>query len=688
MPNSPEILIRARDAFSAITKKARDEFKGLQADGKALGSSLDSVGANGRKAMDNLRGGTRDAQLALREIGQLAGVELPRAVTSFLARTSLIGPAMSAAFSAVAVVGLIDVLSKMPEAFEKISGAITGWDEKAKKVYQDQIDLNKKYIDTLREVERAEIDLRVRAGMITHTQGATEEIGNTQRDLDAKSAEIGRITTMQNIRRLNSTQGLQNMSSKDVRAALQANGLGGASDDQFRAAIGGNESDADLAKRLEKTKQEAADLFNTITKLKGERLPVATYEDAAKAFADAEKNAEIFKERIKEAQQYQDSFNKALSEYRNATVSGGAMTDEVKAGLKAADEQAKVAIKDFQELKRVLDEAGNEFIKNKEYWDQQLNEFRIKDSGANDPLAKEAEKGTDEISKRIIKQYEEAQKRSKEFMDSFREGAGRVWDDFFLKGKGAFGDLANLGKALLSTITRTLFQDFATNLVFGGAAGAGKPSASSGIIGGIANRIGIGQVFGTQSSGGASAGSGIIKNFAGGGLLGKLAGGSGLLGGLFGASPVAGSLATGAIGIINPATGALVTGTSAGAAGGIGGALGLGGGAGLLGLGAATIPVIGGIAAGIGFALIHFLGNHTKEAPFTRDPHEVEKNRSVLFYTGISDAIDRFSGSVDKFYNKIESLPPDEVVKIGFPKAISNNNQFRKNAGSILMDDV
>jgi hypothetical protein len=44
-------------------------------------------------------------------------------------------------------------------------------------------------------------------------------------------------------------------------------------------------------------------------------------------------------------------------------------------------------------------------------------------------------------------------------------------------------------------------------------------------------------------------------------------------------------------------------------AGGLSGALGLGGGAGLLGLGAATIPVIGAAVAGIALLAKHFFGN-------------------------------------------------------------------------------
>ncbi len=60
------------------------------------------------------------------------------------------------------------------------------------------------------------------------------------------------------------------------------------------------------------------------------------------------------------------------------------------------------------------------------------------------------------------------------------------------------------------------------------------------------------------------------------------------------------------------ATGALGTGVGAASsapATGVTGALGLGGGAGLFGLGAATIPVVGGAVAGIALLAKHFFGN-------------------------------------------------------------------------------
>ncbi len=94
-------------------------------------------------------------------------------------------------------------------------------------------------------------------------------------------------------------------------------------------------------------------------------------------------------------------------------------------------------------------------------------------------------------------------------------------------------------------------------------------------------------------------------------LLGKALGlggsAAGALGGAGGAAPAAtGALGTG----VGTAGTAGAAGTAASApAGGLTGALGLGGGSGLFGLGAATIPVVGGAVAGIALLAKHFFGN-------------------------------------------------------------------------------
>ncbi len=87
-------------------------------------------------------------------------------------------------------------------------------------------------------------------------------------------------------------------------------------------------------------------------------------------------------------------------------------------------------------------------------------------------------------------------------------------------------------------------------------------------------------------------------------LLGKAFGLGGAAAGAAGSAGAAGAGTAGAA-----ATTAAGAGSAAAPATGITGALGLGGGAGLFGLGAATIPVVGGAVAGIALLAKHFFGN-------------------------------------------------------------------------------
>jgi hypothetical protein len=263
------------------------------------------------------------------------------------------------------------------------------------------------------------------------------------------------------------------------------------------------------------------------------------------------------------------------------------------------------------------------------------------------------------------KQWDEIDRLQKQFISSFREGAGRVWDDFFVRGQNILASLANVIKGLLNTIGRTLFQNFATGLLTGSKQGAG---------GGI---------------------GGAIGNFGAG--IGAKAG----LGALFGtATPGLAAGATGATAI------SLATATPHIAATGLTGALGLSGGAGLLGLGAATIPVFGGIALGI-FGLYKLFHQGQAKVQMTNDPFQFLGNRTMWFNTTfpyenlretvatLERTVARLSGAIDSF----ESLDEGVLVKNGLPGAkaaiqsmnldsLGDRKYRRRMAGAILEDTL
>jgi hypothetical protein len=655
------------------TEQIVDTLQQVGEQGFVAGEKIDEGGQRAAR-------GLMQAQIAAQGLSRELGISLPRIVTRFLAQSEMIGPVLTAAFAPIAILGMIEALEQVPKVYARIEGAVTGWNDKAKKATEDQIELNRKYLDVLRDIEQAQINLELRAGMITNVRATNETIGNKQQQLDAANREIARIQSLQNIRRLNETYGLQNLSDKDLQATLRAKNLPNISGKELHAALGGESNEA-LADALKRSSAEATKLDIELRKIRGEQLPLSEYEDTAKWFSEAEKSAAIFAQRVKEQAQYREFFTKQLEDERIRSGKGGPMAEEVTEGLKVADGQAKLVIKDLNEMNKVLQQAGDEFIKNQDYWAKQLETFRIKPIGASEQI-KEGEKAGEAQAKQIIKQYNLLQKEQEKFRDSFREGAGRVWDDFFIKGQSVFASLANTAKAFLALIARTFFQDFTTGLLFGGP-------ARGGIAGGLST-LALGGRAGLLGSGGGTFGAGSL----GGGIF-SLAGGAGLFGGPLGAGTHMG-------------TGALAGTVVSSPSGGLAGALGLGGGAGLFGLGAAaTIPVIGGAALGIGLLLHHLFGHKPKPVAGS-DPWSELRSMTYQFNTTfpfekLNTTLDTLSHSVGKLDNTLgglSTMDPGQVMldnaavmkepTKGFvADGLASDRSFRKSvAGQILEQPI
>ena len=77
---------------------------------------------------------TREAREAIRGMGEELGVHMPRFVSSYLTSLGGIAPIMAMAFAPIAVIGLIEVLGRVPDAITKITDSLMGWDAAGKKL--------------------------------------------------------------------------------------------------------------------------------------------------------------------------------------------------------------------------------------------------------------------------------------------------------------------------------------------------------------------------------------------------------------------------------------------------------------------------------------------------------------------------------------------------------------------------
>lgn len=159
-------------AFSAASSGAMTFAKGLKEQGvsfedalaamQSVGTSaaeattaLEAVGLTGQAAgaevaegMQQTKRSVTDARFAAMALGEEIGVTLPRAVTTLLARSQLIGPVLNAAFSAIAAVALIEVFGEVINKIDEVSESLGGMSEEQKRIAEEERRLNSQQIQT------------------------------------------------------------------------------------------------------------------------------------------------------------------------------------------------------------------------------------------------------------------------------------------------------------------------------------------------------------------------------------------------------------------------------------------------------------------------------------------------------------------------------------------------------------
>ena len=120
----PERIIMAASA------KVASAYIDLVARTEAFERALDDAKTHVRKFNSELRAEMREGKGAIALLGEEVGIHLPRHLQTFLAKLPGVAPAMSAAFNAVAVFALADIVFK---AGEKVVEFVKKNEEAAKK---------------------------------------------------------------------------------------------------------------------------------------------------------------------------------------------------------------------------------------------------------------------------------------------------------------------------------------------------------------------------------------------------------------------------------------------------------------------------------------------------------------------------------------------------------------------------
>lgn len=165
-------------------------------------ASFEEIGAASQQSAEKMNFSATEARHALHGLGEEVGVHVPRFVQSFVAHLGTVGPILAAAFTPIAVIGLVQVLSEVPDAFDKIIDKIAGFDKEMKRSFADAtkevVEFQRENVElakAMREVELVGKEGPEKARLALEIQKKTtkdlgELLGEYQKEIRATTSEI------------------------------------------------------------------------------------------------------------------------------------------------------------------------------------------------------------------------------------------------------------------------------------------------------------------------------------------------------------------------------------------------------------------------------------------------------------------------------------------------------------------
>lgn len=535
-----EILLKASDQFSDTTEKANLKFAALKINADNVNKAFEKLSAQhpdlsateakaAAEAMNRLKTGTEHATESLAKskesahaFGEVLGIKLPGFVRGFIAESEHIGPALNAAFSTVAVVGLIQVLIEIPEIFDKMIEKVTGWDETSKKAYAS-------FIDSNNAARMAVLDMAA----------ATDKAWG-------KDAE-------DSIKRVSQEITEQEKLLRELRQEMEGTTM---LTEQGPVTVKSSRSDQEIAESIAKAEEYRNELIKKRNELNKESAveQITNERETAAWFGRSQAAAvEFHQKQIELHQKEFDTAKRAAEIWNDNAELMRATTEEIVNSVGATEralaehqKKANDAIQDILDKShaRLLDAIGEE--------NQARSAAITYQTGVYEKGAKEQS----EILDQQLKSIDEGAKANAEFLrkqiDDVKNSAGKIFDDMFIKGEGVFSSLGNMLKGGALSLGRSIFEDIVGAL--GGPIKAAFEEFFKGLISGPINDLGkaVSGIFG--GGGGVSGivgtdwiGSGKMSGsnwssgfFQGLGSLGVI-GDVGVIGGAFGIGTLIGN---------------------------------------------------------------------------------------------------------------------------------------------------
>jgi len=137
MASVAQIIIEVDD------QGATKAFQRINAEAARLGPTLAPVQRISEQTFNNIEGGALKARESAALLGEEFGVKVPRALRGVIAESALIGPAFTAAFSGLAIIGFIEIAKQAIEQLTGFGEALKGIEKQNTALMQSVHDANK-----------------------------------------------------------------------------------------------------------------------------------------------------------------------------------------------------------------------------------------------------------------------------------------------------------------------------------------------------------------------------------------------------------------------------------------------------------------------------------------------------------------------------------------------------------------
>lgn len=162
---------------------------------KEAGAAMQEAGIMGEEAATKIKYSFLQARVSAQLLGDIlvggGPTSMMYGMSRLLATSATAGPILQAAFPIVGAAAFLYILTKIPDAIDKIRDWLAGWNEEAKRVFNEQVEESNKLITAYLGIERARAQAAGAALTVPsmRTEKEIEALGHFQ----TKLADVQRV---------------------------------------------------------------------------------------------------------------------------------------------------------------------------------------------------------------------------------------------------------------------------------------------------------------------------------------------------------------------------------------------------------------------------------------------------------------------------------------------------------------